>query len=213
MKITSSESKVKLERSGKGLITSIGFKNKAKLEKYKKARYAIGNVSDKDPFRIIKDFEKIEKLSYEKKMTKHEPTDRYFCIARQLAKFMMRPDNLNWYDHGGYTEITASSSNINDKDKDESKRIIVHETLSENSSTDVSESERNIVNKTLSENNSAEVSEYTTTELKDKEHKEPSVTKEVKTYFNIFECGRNLLDQLDVMSLCTKLYCRIVLRT
>ena len=44
------------------------------------------------------------------------------------------------------------------------------------------------------QNNSADISEYTITELKDKEYKEPSVTKEVKSYFNIFECGRNLLD-------------------
>ena len=35
-------------------------------------------------------------------------------------------------------------------------------------------------------------------ELKDKEHKEPSVTEKVTSYFNIFECGGNLLDQLDV---------------
>ena len=63
---------------------------------------------------------------------------------------------------------------------------------------DVSESKRNIVNKTLSQNNSADVSEYTITELKDKEYKEPSVTKEVKRYFNIFECGMNILDRLDV---------------
>ena len=33
MKITSSESKGKLERSGKGLITSMGFKTKAKSQK------------------------------------------------------------------------------------------------------------------------------------------------------------------------------------
>ena len=43
MKITSSESKVKLERSGKSLITSLVFKAKARPQKYKKARYAIGN--------------------------------------------------------------------------------------------------------------------------------------------------------------------------
>ena len=48
MKITSSESKVKLEISGKGFITSLGFKTKARSQKYKKARYAIGNVSEKD---------------------------------------------------------------------------------------------------------------------------------------------------------------------
>ena len=39
---------------------------------------------------------------------------------------------------------------------------------------------------------------YTITEQKDAEYKEYSVTKEVTSYFNIFECGRNLLDQLDV---------------
>ena len=75
MKIISSESKGKLERSGKVLITSLGFKTKARSQKYKKARYAIGNVSEKDISKIIKKFEKIEKLPYEKKRPKHEPTD------------------------------------------------------------------------------------------------------------------------------------------
>ena len=70
----------------------------------------------------------------------------------------------------------------------------MHKNISENSSTDVSEAERNIVNKTLAQNNYADVSEYTITELKDKYYKKPSATKEVKRYFNIFECGRNLLD-------------------
>ena len=74
----------------------------------------------------------------------------------------------------------------------------MHEGLSENCSTDVSESKRNIVNKTLSQKNSANVSEYTIMVLKDKEYKEPSDTKEVTSYFNIFECGRNILDRLDV---------------
>ena len=59
MKIKSSESKVKLERSGKGLITSLGFETKARSQKYKKARYAIGIVSEKDLSRIIKDCERI----------------------------------------------------------------------------------------------------------------------------------------------------------
>ena len=59
MKTTSSESKKKLERSGKGLITSLGFKTKSRSQKYKKASYAIGNVSEKDLLKIIKEFEKI----------------------------------------------------------------------------------------------------------------------------------------------------------
>ena len=33
---------------------------------------------------------------------------------------------------------------------------------------------------------------------KDTEYKESSVTTEVPSYFNIFECGRNILDRLDV---------------
>ena len=74
MKTISSESKGKLERSGKGLVTSLGFKTKARSQKYKKARHAIGNVSEKDLSKIIKEFENIEKLPYEKKSPKHEPT-------------------------------------------------------------------------------------------------------------------------------------------
>ena len=48
MKIKSSESKEKLERSEKGLITSLVFKSKVRSRKYKKARYVIRNFSKKD---------------------------------------------------------------------------------------------------------------------------------------------------------------------
>ena len=110
----------------------------------------------------------MRKFPYEKKRPKHEPTDSYFHLARQLEKCMMRYNNLNWNDCGGYMEMTALSLNVNTTDEDESKRIIVYEGLSGNCSTDVSESKRNIVNKTLSQNLSVDVSEYTITELKDK---------------------------------------------
>ena len=56
------------------MVSSLGFKTKARSQKYKKARYAIGIVSEKDISKIIKDFEKIDKLPYEKKRPKHEPT-------------------------------------------------------------------------------------------------------------------------------------------
>ena len=36
------------------------------------------------------------------------------------------------------------------------------------------------------------------TELKYEEHIEPSVSVKREIYFNIFECSRNILDQLDV---------------
>ena len=63
---------------------------------------------------------------------------------------------------------------------------------------DVSESECNIVNETLSQNDSSDAPTNVNTELKQDEHIEPSVSVKGAIYFNIFECGRNLLDQLDV---------------
>ena len=83
---------------------------------------------------------------------------------------MMRSNELNRHVHDSYAEKTAPSSNVNVTDKDESKEIIVHKTLSENQYKDVSESECNIVHKTLSQNNSADVPANVITELKDDEH-------------------------------------------
>ena len=74
----------------------------------------------------------------------------------------------------------------------------MHEALSENLSKDVRESECNIVHETLLQNNSTDVPSNVITELKDNEHIEPSVIDKGSIYFNVFECGRNLLDQLDV---------------
>ena len=74
----------------------------------------------------------------------------------------------------------------------------MHKNLSDNQSKGVIKSECNIVHKTLLQNNSKDVPNNDITILKDNEHKEPSVTQKVTSYFNIFECGRNLLDQLDV---------------
>ena len=61
METTSSESRRKLGRSGKGLVTALALKTKARSKKYKKARYAIGNVSIKDLSNIIKEFEKLSR--------------------------------------------------------------------------------------------------------------------------------------------------------
>ena len=83
-----------MEISGKVLITSLGFKAKVRPQKYKNTKYAIINVSKKDLYKIIREFENFEKLPSEKKRPKHEPTERYFYLARQLAKCMMRYDTL-----------------------------------------------------------------------------------------------------------------------
>ena len=70
---------------------------------------------------------------------------------------MMRCGDNNHHTHDGYEEEMASSSNVNDKNEDESKNSIVHEPFhkpsSDNICMDVSESECNIVNETLSQNN------------------------------------------------------------
>ena len=96
----------------------------------------------------------------------------------------------------------ATSSDVNDTDKDELKHSIVHEPFDEPSSENqfmyVSESECNIVNETLSQKNSSDVPTNVIKELKYDEHIEPSVSVKGASYFNIFECCRNLLDQLDV---------------
>ena len=61
----------------------------------------------------------------------------------------------------------------------------MHETLSDNKSKDISEPEYNIIHETLSQNNSAHVPDNAITELKDEEHKEPSMTEKVTIYFYI----------------------------
>ena len=44
-------------RSEKGLITSLGLKAKIRPNKYKKVRYAIGNVSKKELSNITREYE------------------------------------------------------------------------------------------------------------------------------------------------------------
>ena len=54
-------SNVELEISGKGLVTALALKTKARSKKYKKSRYAIVNVSMKDLSNKIKEFEKLSR--------------------------------------------------------------------------------------------------------------------------------------------------------
>ena len=118
MKITSSESIEKLERSGKGLITSLGFMAKVRPQKYKKAMYAIGNVSKKDLLKIIRWFGKLPYEIYEDKRPKNEPTDSYFYPARQLAKCIMRADTINLHGYPVRTEMTDLYSHVCSTDED-----------------------------------------------------------------------------------------------
>ena len=64
MKIKSSESRDNLGWSGKGMITSLGFKAKAKPKRYIKERNSIENVSKTELSMIIREFEKLPHESY-----------------------------------------------------------------------------------------------------------------------------------------------------
>ena len=76
----------------------------------------------------------------------------------------MRVDTLNWYDYGDYTKMTAPSLNVYSTDEDESKRIIMHKTLSQNCSANKDESKQIIFSKNLSQNYSVDVEKLCSTE-------------------------------------------------
>ena len=71
--------------------------------------------------KIIKEFDRIGKLPYDKKRPKHEPTTSYFHLVRQIAKCIMRSYKLNRHDHNSYMEMTDPSSNVNVTDEYKSK--------------------------------------------------------------------------------------------
>ena len=95
------------------MITSFGIKAKSTPKKYKKAMYAIGNVSKKDLSKIIRDFERLLYKSYERKRPKCEPNNSYFYLIRQLVMCMMRADSLKLH---FYPVITETTSTLSDSD-------------------------------------------------------------------------------------------------
>ena len=109
METTSSELKVKMEGSGKWLVTTLALKTKSRSTKYKKARYDIGNVSMKDLFNKIIEFETFVKLPHFKKEPKHEPTLSYLQLVECLRKCMMRSGEHKQHVHDSYEKETASS--------------------------------------------------------------------------------------------------------
>ena len=67
---------------------------------------------------------------------------------------------------------------------------------------DVSKSEFNIVNETSSQSNSSDVLTNVILGLNYDDHIETSANVKEASYFNIFECGRNIFDHLDVTYQC-----------
>ena len=150
----------------KGVGNRSGSQDQSKVEKYKKARYAIGNISMKNLSNIIKDFEKMVKVPYVKRIPKHEPTSSYYHLVGCITECMLIFGEENQHVHSGYAEETAPSSKVNDTNEDKLKEFIVHKPLVENLSMDASESECNTVHENLSQNNSSDVTTNVITEGK-----------------------------------------------
>ena len=104
METTSSESKVKMEGSGKWLVTALALNSKARSTKCKKGMYAIGNVSMKDLSNKIKEFENFVKVPHLKRTPKHEPTLIYFHLVECLRKCMIISSENNHHVHDGYVK-------------------------------------------------------------------------------------------------------------
>ena len=101
---------------------------------------------------------------------------------------MMRSGENNHHVHDGYGKDMDLSSDVKDtdedKDVDKSKNSIVRSFDEPSAENLESESDCNIVN--------------ATTELNYDEHIKLSANVIEASYFNIFECGSNVLDKLDV---------------
>ena len=128
----------------------------------------------KDLSNKIKEFKKIVKVPYVKRIPKYEPTSSYFHLVVCLRECMIICGENNHHVNNGYEEEMALSSDVNDTDEDESNNSFVHETFHkpslENIYMDVSESECNIVNETLPQNDSSDVPTNVITESKYNEH-------------------------------------------
>ena len=97
-----------------------------------------------DISRIIKEFERLTYKDYVWKSPKHEPTDSYFYLPRQISNCMMISDAFNLHVDPVRPEMTDTQqiliSHICDSNVIKSKQIIVDEKLSQVCSTDKSES-------------------------------------------------------------------------
>ena len=177
-----------------------------------KTRYAIGNVSKKDLSKIIREFEKLPYESYERKRPKHEPTDSYFYPSRQLVKCMIRDYAFNLHVYPVRTKINAPYSHVFPLDESELKQFLVNEPLSQSCFTDEDESKGIISDECSTEDDEYKskgiiANKFSTEEDKSEcvinkqKDEKNEVTYDLPSYFNafnVFKCGRKLLDILDV---------------
>ena len=88
--------------------------------------------------------------------------------------------------------MTAPSLHVCSTDKRELKEFLVDESLSQSCSTDKYKSKGIIVNDFSTEEEKSECT------INKQKYANKVVTYDVPSYSNIFECGRMLLDRLDV---------------
>ena len=73
-------------------------------------------------------------------MPKHDPTDSYFYLSRQLMKFIMRADALNLHLYPVGMEMTGTKqipiSHVCSTDESESEDFLVEKSLSQVCSRD-----------------------------------------------------------------------------
>ena len=175
-------------------------------KKYKKARHAIVNVSKKYLSKIIWEFEKSPYESHEKKRPRHDPTYSYFYLARNLEKCMMIADDLNLHVYPLRTEMTATkqipTSHVCSTHESELIEFLVDKTLSQICPTDDEESKGLTVENVSTEEEESECVHKNINKQKyannETEYETSSVTHEVPSYFNIFECVGNIFNRLDV---------------
>ena len=105
---------------------------------------------------------------------------------------MTRVDALNLHVNPVRTETTAPSLHVCSTYKSELKEFPVNETLSQSRSTDEDESKVIIVNDCSTEEDKSECS------INKQKGAKKEVTYDALSYFNVFECGRKILDRLDV---------------
>ena len=157
MKITSLELKYYLEILGKGFITSMCLNTIRRSKRKKNSKYAIINVIIKDLSKIIKEFDDLTYEDYLWKSSKHEPTDSYFYVLRQIAKCMVRFNkrvgsvrtqitNTQTMNNQEISTQNILNSHVCSSYKRKSKMINANESLLRVCSEDNSESKEVIVN-------------------------------------------------------------------
>ena len=114
----------------------------------------------KDLLKIIREFENFPYKNNEIRRPKHDATESYFYLARQIEECIVRSDALNLHIYPVRTEMTGMDhipmSHVCSKDQSESEEFPVDETLPQVYSTDKDESKSIFVDESSTEESESE---------------------------------------------------------